>query len=233
MVNVKVVLICTEPSRFVRLLARPRLPPSAARCAYTSTTNERRERKMSCLLASHDGNGGGEVKNAETSSPPTRDVGLFLPLPVPHCKHETSSSPVMALAPFAQSLPTKTYSTILRRRVSSVACPYPVQMPVWMGSLPSGSDAPKKVKNGKFHTQQNVYTQNPYWYKKCRETCSCSPEKKTLSLSPMSVLLCAEIESISPQVVFVVVVSASCKVLIPLYVAAQCDLTLGRACPET
>lgn len=107
MVNVKVVLICTEPSRFVRLLARPRLPPSAARCAYTSTTNERRERKMSCLLASHDGNGGGEVKNAETSSPPTRDVRLFLPLPVPHCKHETSSSPVMALAPFAQSLPTK------------------------------------------------------------------------------------------------------------------------------
>lgn len=107
MVNVKVVLICTEPSRFVRLLARPLLPPSAARCAYTSTTNERRERKMSCLLASHNGNGGGEVKNAETSSPPTRDVRLFLPLPVPHCKHETSSSPVMALAPFAQSLPTK------------------------------------------------------------------------------------------------------------------------------
>lgn len=161
MVNVKVVLICTEPSRFVRLLVRPRLPPSAARCAYTSTTNERRERKMSCLLASHDGNGGGEVKNAETSScPPTRDVRLFLPLPVPHCKHETSSSPVMALAPFAQSLPKKTYSTILRRRVSSVACPYPVQMPVWMGSLPSGSDAPKKVKNGKFHTTKRIHTKS-------------------------------------------------------------------------
>jgi len=49
----------------------------------------------------------------------------------------------------------------------------------------------------------------------------------------MSVLLYAEIESVSPQiVVFVVVVSASCKVMIPLYVAAQCDLALRRACPE-
>jgi len=49
----------------------------------------------------------------------------------------------------------------------------------------------------------------------------------------MSVLLYAEIESVSPQIVIVVVVvSASCKVLIPLYVAAQCDLALGRACPE-
>lgn len=178
MVNVKVVLICTEPSRFVRLLARPRLPPSAARCAYTSTTNERRERKMSCLLASHDGNGGGEVKNAETSSPPTRDVRLFFPFLflIANMRRPLRPSWLSLLLP--SLFPQKTYSTILRRRVSSVACPYPVQMPVWMGSLPSESDAPKKVKNGKFHTQQNVYTQNPYWYKKCRETCSCSPEKK-------------------------------------------------------
>lgn len=157
-VKCKVVLICTRPSSFVCLLARPRLPPSAARCAYTSTTNERRERKVSCLLASHDGNGGGEDKNAETSSAPTRNVRLFLPLPFPHCTNmRRPLPPAVAVAPFAQSLPTKTYSTIPRRRVSTAACPCLVQMPVRMGSLPSGPDAPKKVKNGKSHTTKRIH----------------------------------------------------------------------------
>lgn len=139
--------------------------------------------------------------------------------------------PAVAVAPFAQSLPTKTYSTIPRRRVSTAACPCLVQMPVRMGSLPSGPDAPKKVKNGKSHTTKRIHKIHTGTRSVGKHV--AAPRKKNAESLPCRSCFAPKSSPYPPQVVFVVVVSASCKVLIPLYVAAQCDLALGRACPET